>query len=278
MMKTRMLSRATAKRRATAAVLAASVSVSLTWGLATGSFAASPPEQTATRASAPAAIRSQESTQEIVVRANYCEACQAGASCPQHAGHRTSSWGKLFGNRHGLIFGTKDHHKRLPVEPPLCPPSFGYHQTCWRRLEVYPRCYTEMPVGTVPELVPTTDPSMAPPSQDSFTPPPETTPPPQPAPFSFDQGVPPSTVAPAPAQPVAPPQNRLPAELLSVPVPLPAPQPAAAVPPLTTSTATEVKFELPVPGVKEANPDAKKKVIPVGGSLWDDVDWQPIQR
>lgn len=33
-------------------------------------------------------------------------------------------------------------HKRMVAAPPLCPPEYGYHQTCWRQLPIPPRCTT----------------------------------------------------------------------------------------------------------------------------------------
>lgn len=33
-------------------------------------------------------------------------------------------------------------HKRMVAAPPLCPPEYGYHQTCWRQLPIPSRCTT----------------------------------------------------------------------------------------------------------------------------------------
>ena len=47
-------------------------------------------------------------------------------------------------NRYGRGFtsATRFHQNRLPVNPPISGPSFGYHQTCWRQVPLVRRCVT----------------------------------------------------------------------------------------------------------------------------------------
>ena len=45
-----------------------------------------------------------------------------------------------YGN--GFANSSRNHQYRLPVRPPVCGPSFGYYQPCWRQLPMVRRCVT----------------------------------------------------------------------------------------------------------------------------------------
>jgi hypothetical protein len=45
-------------------------------------------------------------------------------------------YGKGFANM------ARNHEYRLPVNPPICGPSFGYYQPCWRQVPLVRRCVT----------------------------------------------------------------------------------------------------------------------------------------
>ncbi len=42
----------------------------------------------------------------------------------------------------GFALSTRNTQKRLPVNPPICGPSFGYFQPCWRQMATVRRCVT----------------------------------------------------------------------------------------------------------------------------------------
>ena len=46
--------------------------------------------------------------------------------------------------KYGWGFGnmTRNHSNRLPVTPPICGPSYGYHQPCWKQIPIVRRCVT----------------------------------------------------------------------------------------------------------------------------------------
>jgi hypothetical protein len=40
----------------------------------------------------------------------------------------------------GFSSSTRDHNNRIPVNPPIAGPSFGYYQPCWRQIPLVRRC------------------------------------------------------------------------------------------------------------------------------------------
>ena len=42
----------------------------------------------------------------------------------------------------GFALSTRNTQKRLPVNPPVCGPSFGYFHPCWKQMAVVRRCVT----------------------------------------------------------------------------------------------------------------------------------------
>jgi hypothetical protein len=65
---------------------------------------------------------------------------------------------------HGMTKNTHNHQQRLPVCPPIGDGTFGYHEPCWRQMDVYPRCWSceagslnqsLLPSQTAPEVPPT---------------------------------------------------------------------------------------------------------------------------
>lgn len=42
----------------------------------------------------------------------------------------------------GFALSTRNTQNRLPVNPPICGPSFGYFQPCWKQMAVVRRCVT----------------------------------------------------------------------------------------------------------------------------------------
>lgn len=90
--------------------------------------------------------------------ARYGNGCRAGhayqcddGECKEAASIRLL---KAYRKRHGDSF-----YYRVP---PLCEPSFGYHQTCWRKLEVPNRCNPSGTPNTVPTPTPVPTPAPAP--------------------------------------------------------------------------------------------------------------------
>lgn len=57
--------------------------------------------------------------------------------------------------KRGFTSATNHRKTRIPAYPPICSPSFGYYQPCWRQLPVERRCsvcemISQSPGGPVP--------------------------------------------------------------------------------------------------------------------------------
>ncbi len=40
----------------------------------------------------------------------------------------------------GFALSTRNTQHRLPINPPICGPSYGYYQPCWKQIPVVRRC------------------------------------------------------------------------------------------------------------------------------------------
>lgn len=56
------------------------------------------------------------------------------------------SWGLFWSKSRAIRYGsalthcTRLYQRHMPVCPPVCHPSFGYHNPCWRQIPVDRRC------------------------------------------------------------------------------------------------------------------------------------------
>lgn len=56
------------------------------------------------------------------------------------------SWGLFWNKSRAIRYGsalthcTRLYQRHMPVCPPVCHPSFGYHNPCWRQIPVDRRC------------------------------------------------------------------------------------------------------------------------------------------
>lgn|GEM_PF-2933623 len=94
--------------------------------------------------------------------ANSCQADDYDESWPSW--HRM--WYKADGSpRFKSKFTSATNHRktRIPAYPPVCSPSFGYYQPCWRQLPVERRCAScEMISQSTGGPTPTSDPNGTP--------------------------------------------------------------------------------------------------------------------
>ena len=81
--------------------------------------------------------------------ADYSSAAYSSAAADCETTEGYSWWHRLHyradgSNRYGRGFtsATRLHQHRLPVNPPISGPSFGYYQTCWRQVPTIRRCVT----------------------------------------------------------------------------------------------------------------------------------------
>lgn len=57
-----------------------------------------------------------------------------------------SSWGLFWSKSRAIRYGsalthcTRLYQRNIPAFPPVCHPSFGYHNPCWRQVPVDRRC------------------------------------------------------------------------------------------------------------------------------------------
>jgi len=67
--------------------------------------------------------------------------CETAEGCSWwHRLHYKADGSNRYGR--GFTSATRLHQHRLPVNPPISGPSFGYYQTCWRQVPLVRRCVT----------------------------------------------------------------------------------------------------------------------------------------
>lgn len=94
-----------------------------------------------------------------------------------------SSWGLFWSKSRAIRYGsalthcTRLYQRNIPAFPPVCHPSFGYHNPCWRQVPVDRRCQPcdIAPTGWTTEstpIIPVPGPSVGvpPAPNSSFTP------------------------------------------------------------------------------------------------------------